>query len=182
MSGQKFIKNAKKSQFEFLAIWHFLSIFFLIKVTCLVPLFDRKLQVSKNTPKWIILGNFDELLATQNVNLARFARNVEWDFLRDFQTQCLNSSKQALVEMKKTTIKIHHFKHFSDCWNHPRFKIYHPAVRLQLWLQNAELFKCSSVSGSGLVRQVNVDCWEDGAMLEGFLKVFFYDYVCTFIQ
>ena len=25
---------------------------------------------------------------TQNVNVARFARNVEWDFLCNFQTQC----------------------------------------------------------------------------------------------
>ena len=32
---------------------------------------------------------FDELLSTQNVNVARFARNVVWDFSRDFQTLCL---------------------------------------------------------------------------------------------
>ena len=31
-------------------------------------------------------GIFNELLATQNVNLARFARNVKCDFLGDFQT------------------------------------------------------------------------------------------------
>ena len=31
-------------------------------------------------------GIFDELLYSQNVNLARFARNVECDFLCDFQT------------------------------------------------------------------------------------------------
>ena len=31
---------------------------------------------------------FNELLSTQNVNVARFARNVEWDFFCDFQTPC----------------------------------------------------------------------------------------------
>ena len=30
-------------------------------------------------------GIFNELLSTQNVNVARFARNVEWDFFYDFQ-------------------------------------------------------------------------------------------------
>ena len=34
-------------------------------------------------------GIFSELLSTQNVNVARFARNVEWDFFCDFQTLCL---------------------------------------------------------------------------------------------
>ena len=28
-------------------------------------------------------------MSTQNVNVARFARNVEWDFFCDFQTPCL---------------------------------------------------------------------------------------------
>ena len=32
------------------------------------------------------LALFNELLSTQNVNVARFARNVEWDFFCDFQT------------------------------------------------------------------------------------------------
>ena len=31
-------------------------------------------------------GIFNQLLSTQNVNVARFARNVEWDFFCDFQT------------------------------------------------------------------------------------------------
>ena len=58
-------------------------------MTCLVTLFDRKLQVFKNSPKWTIFGIFNELLATQNVqnvNVARFARKVECDFFCDFQT------------------------------------------------------------------------------------------------
>ena len=37
--------------FEF---WHFPPIFVLLKLTCLVTLFDRKLQVFKNSPKWTI--------------------------------------------------------------------------------------------------------------------------------
>ena len=39
-------------------------------------------------PKLTIFGVFNKLLSTQNVNLARFARNVEWDFFCDFQTLC----------------------------------------------------------------------------------------------
>ena len=33
-----------------------------------------------------IFGIFNELLSTQNVNVARFARNIEYDFFSDFQT------------------------------------------------------------------------------------------------
>ena len=59
----------------FFRFWHFTSIFVRLKLTYLVTLFDRKLQVFKKSPKWTIFGNFNELLATQNVNVARFARN-----------------------------------------------------------------------------------------------------------
>ena len=41
--------------FEF---WHFPPIFVLLKLTCLVTLFDRKIQVFKNSPKWTIFGIF----------------------------------------------------------------------------------------------------------------------------
>ena len=37
-------------------------------------------KISKNLPKWTIFGVFDKLLSAQNVNVARFACNVEWDF------------------------------------------------------------------------------------------------------
>ena len=46
----------------------------------MVTLFNSKLQVFKKSPNLIILGIFNQLLATQNVNVARFARNFEWDF------------------------------------------------------------------------------------------------------
>ena len=56
-----------------------------VQLKCLL---DRKLQVFKNSPKLSIFGLFKWILFTQSVNLARFARNVEWDFFYDFQTQC----------------------------------------------------------------------------------------------
>ena len=34
------------------------------------------------------IGILNELLSIQNVNVARFTRNVECDFLGDFQTLC----------------------------------------------------------------------------------------------
>ena len=46
-------KLLKMSHFNFdiLTFWHFPPIFVLLKVTCLVTLFDRKLQIFKNSPK-----------------------------------------------------------------------------------------------------------------------------------
>ena len=58
-------------------------------MTCLVTLFDCKLQIFKNSPKLTIFGIFNELMSTENVNVARFARNVEWDFFCDFQILCI---------------------------------------------------------------------------------------------
>ena len=60
------LKITQNVPFEF---WHFPPIFILLKLTFLVTLFARKLQVFKNSPKWT-------------------ARNVEWDFFCDFQTPC----------------------------------------------------------------------------------------------
>ena len=43
--------------------------------------------------KWTIFGIFNKLLYSQNVNVTRFTRKVECDFLSDFQTLwilCLN--------------------------------------------------------------------------------------------
>ena len=75
LSGQKLIySKGFISSFQF---WHFSSIFVQLELTSLVTLFDCKLQVLKNSPKWIIFGIFNQLLSTQNVNVARFARNVE---------------------------------------------------------------------------------------------------------
>ena len=71
------LKITQSVAFDFFLFWHFPPIFVLLKLTCLVTLFDRKLQVFKNSPKWSIFGISNQLLSTQNVNVARFARNVE---------------------------------------------------------------------------------------------------------
>ena len=60
-----------------LNFWHFPPIFVLLKVTCLETLFDRKLQYFKNSPKLTNFGILRDFFSTQNVNVARFARNVE---------------------------------------------------------------------------------------------------------
>ena len=48
----------KKSPKMSLEYWHFPSIFILLKLICLVTLFDRKLQVFKNSPKQTIFWHF----------------------------------------------------------------------------------------------------------------------------
>ena len=39
-------------------------------------------------------------LSTQNVNIARFARNVEWDFFCDFQTPCQFFSPEEVEKVQ----------------------------------------------------------------------------------
>ena len=46
------------------------------------------LHFFKNLAKLTIFAIFNQLLSNQNVNAARFVRNVECDFLGDFQTLC----------------------------------------------------------------------------------------------
>ena len=43
-----------------------------------------------------IFGSFSEPISTQNVKLARFARNVKWDFICDFQTPCWSTKTSGL--------------------------------------------------------------------------------------
>ena len=65
----KITQNAAFLSFEF---WHFRPIIVLLKVICLVTLFDRFLKLAK-------LDHFcisDVFLATQNVIITRFACNV----------------------------------------------------------------------------------------------------------
>ena len=47
--------------------------------------------------KSTIFGIFNELLSTQNINVDRFARNVECDFLDDFQTLCFFGILQMIL-------------------------------------------------------------------------------------
>ena len=49
---------------------------------------NQKCLIFKKAPKLTFYGIFNELLSTQNVKVARFARNVECDFFGDFQTLC----------------------------------------------------------------------------------------------
>ena len=51
----------------------FSTIFVQLRLTCLETLFDCRLQVFKNSPKF---WHFFYLLATQIVNVARFARKT----------------------------------------------------------------------------------------------------------
>ena len=53
-------------------LWHFPPIFIQLKSTCLVTLFGRMIF-----QKLAKIGHFNELLSPQNVNVARFAHNVE---------------------------------------------------------------------------------------------------------
>ena len=74
------LKITQNVTFDYFQFWHFLTIFVLLKMTCLVTLFDRKLQVFQKKSLNIdhFFGIFNKLLSTQNVNLARFARIVEF--------------------------------------------------------------------------------------------------------
>ena len=77
-----FENHQKRSHLTFSSMsCHFPPIFVLFKVICLVTLFATSLKFFKNSPKWTIFVIFNELLSTQNINVARFARNVECDFL-----------------------------------------------------------------------------------------------------
>ena len=93
------LKFTQNVAFEF---WYFPPIFVLLKLTCLVTLFDRKLQVFKNSP----IGPFLAFLSTQNVNVARFARNVEWDFFCDFQTLWMDREWPAKQAMHRPISKV----------------------------------------------------------------------------
>ena len=72
-----------KSRIIIFQFWHFPPFSFCPLVT----LFDHKLQVFKNSPKWTFLASLIHPcpMSTQNVNIARFARNVQCDFWGDFQ-------------------------------------------------------------------------------------------------
>ena len=75
--GFTVFENYSKCHISIFEFGYFPPIFVLLNVTCNT--------VYKNSPKLTILGFFNELLSTQNVNVARFARNVEWDFSMIFK-------------------------------------------------------------------------------------------------
>ena len=51
-------KNHSKCRIWIFKFWHFPPIFVLLKLTCLVALFDRKLQIFENSSKLTIFSNF----------------------------------------------------------------------------------------------------------------------------
>ena len=79
-------EKSEKCHSRTFQFWHFPPIFVLLTLTCLVTLFDRKLQIFKTSPKIDHFWHFWWALSTQNENVARFARNVECDFFCYFQT------------------------------------------------------------------------------------------------
>ena len=77
--------------------------------------------------KLAIFSIFNELLSTQNVNIARFARNVEWDILSDFYPMCL---KQDLVYA--TLQKLSHLR---VKWGIEHLHLnFHPQLTSLLWV------------------------------------------------
>ena len=52
-----------------------------------------------------ILAFLMNLFSTQNLNVAHFARNVEWDFFCDFQTPCFPSNFDINLEKMKKKSK-----------------------------------------------------------------------------
>ena len=73
------------------------------RALCLKITKNVAFEKSPKSPKSAFLGIFNELLATQNVNVARFARNVECDFFCDFHPLCTcvtNFSKPSLTEVE----------------------------------------------------------------------------------
>ena len=61
-------------------------------------------------------GIFNQLLSTQNVNVARFARNVEWGFFYDLQT-FKSPEEQYTVSWKLKKEKlVSYFPSLEGCW------------------------------------------------------------------
>ena len=55
---------------------------------------------ASGSQKLAIFDIFNEMLSTQNVNIARFDRNIKWDFFLNFQTPWKISSSFILLSYK----------------------------------------------------------------------------------
>ena len=131
-SNSYFVMTVFEKDSKYL-IWNFSILAFftflvLLKMTFLVTLFDRKLQVFKNSPKLTIFCIFGELLATQNVNVARFARNFEWDFSVIFK-HC--ARKRRLKKTARTS------RCFTFSLLLPYYRFYHLSYRKRMREQQA---------------------------------------------
>ena len=75
------LKIAKNVAFEFLCLGIFTN-FCSIKIDLSGnTVWPQTSTFQKNRQTWLFFCIFSELLCSQNVNVARFARNAEWDFL-----------------------------------------------------------------------------------------------------
>ena len=98
-------QNHSKCRIWIFEFCHFPTIFLPIEIDkhCLAIRFSKTRQIDYF---WL----FNELLTTLNVNVARFARNAEWDILGDFQTLCprlisySNQKTEENQEKKKEVI------------------------------------------------------------------------------
>ena len=81
------LQITKNDSFEFLAF--FINIC-PIKIEMYDNSVDLKVPGFQKLPKIDHFCTLNELLSTQNVNLARFARNVEWDFFLWFSNTVLS--------------------------------------------------------------------------------------------
>ena len=90
--------NQNKCRLWLVDWWYFPPIIVLLKLTCLVTLIDCKFKVFNNSSKLKIFDIFNQLLSARKVNIARFTRDVEWDFLCNFQTPCLWCFQLALLQ------------------------------------------------------------------------------------
>ena len=77
------MKITQNVAFEF---WHFPPIFGLFKTDLSGNTVWPQASGFQKLAKIDHFGHFKQLLSTQNVNVARFARSVECDFFCDFQT------------------------------------------------------------------------------------------------
>ena len=97
LESSTMFENYSKCRIWILTFWHFPPIFVISKVTCLITLFDHV-----NGPFLAFLINF---LSTENVNVARFARNVECDFLAIFK-HCEQAEVLKLGDFSRVHFRI----------------------------------------------------------------------------
>ena len=83
------ITRKQNVAFEFFNFWHFPSILALLKVICLVTLFDSKFQVFKNSPKWTHFGHFQWTFVLSKSKTSSIHSQRWWHFFCDFQTLCV---------------------------------------------------------------------------------------------
>ena len=94
-------KLLKMSHLIFFKFWRFPPIFVLLKLTCLVTLFDHKFKGFKNSPKWSILAfliNFCPIKASLDFfQIFHFSVHIfDWVFNR--KIQCVRS-KQLICKL-----------------------------------------------------------------------------------